>query len=194
MQDAILMQQVHGNNVVRVDSGNIGTTIPQCDALITNDPEVTLEVRVADCIPISIIDQKGRGVGLIHAGWRGLDNRIIEKCIRMMSQEFTINKEELIIKIGPHICVYHFEIKEDVASKFNNYPEALIFKGGSLQGGRTYLDLGKVAEIQLIALGIKKENITIDTLCTFEDKNLYSYRRDKTDKRNLIYLTLSPRG
>lgn len=175
VKDVIKMQQVHGNDVVRVDSKDIGSTITSCDGLITNDPKVTLCVRVADCLPISVIDKKGRGVGLIHAGWRGLDNRIIGKTIKTMSRDFKINKEELIIKIGPHICEKHYEVKSDVGDKF---------------GVVGNLDLAKVACDQFINLGVKKENITVDPRCTFEDKSLYSYRRDKTDKRNLITLKI----
>lgn len=195
VKDVIKMQQVHGNNVVRVDSKDIGSTIPTCDGLITNDPNVTLCVRVADCLPISVTDKKGRGVGLIHAGWRGLDNKIIEKTIEKMSLEFRISNRlhhfvgEFQISIGPHICAKHFEVKSDVSSKFNGYPEAILKKNG-----KEYLDLAKVAELQLLEVGVKKENIEVDVRCTFEEADLYSYRRDKTDKRNMIYLTLSPRG
>lgn len=185
------MEQVHGNNVVRVGSKNIGTTVPQCDALITNDPKVTLCVRVADCLPISVIDKKCRGIGLIHAGWRGLDNKIIEKTIEKMSLEFQISNRlhhfvgEFQISIGPHICVNHFEVKSDVSSKFSEYPEAILKKNG-----KEYLDLAKVAEMQLIEAGVKKENIEVDVRCTFEEEDLYSYRRDKTPDRNLYFVHL----
>jgi len=90
MQNLILMQQVHGNNVVIVDSKDIGTTIPDCDAIITSDSKVTLGVRVADCLPISVTDIKGRAMGIIHAGWRGLDNGIIGKTIEEICRKFKI--------------------------------------------------------------------------------------------------------
>lgn len=185
MKDLILMQQVHGNNVVFVEKKDIETTIPNCDAMITNDPRVVLGVRVADCLPISIIDEKDHGIGLIHAGWRGLENKIIVKAIELMNTKLKIKNEELRINIGPHICRKHYEIKNDVATKFSKY-----FKGPSFKGGRTFLDLAEVARQQLVKLGVKNKNIKIDPTCTFENKKLFSYRRDHTEKRNLFLLKI----
>jgi len=121
MKDVILMQQIHGNNVVMVGKKDIGTTIPNCDAMITSDPGVTLGVRVADCLPIFVVDEKGRGIGLIHAGWRGLENEIIVKTIQKMENQWKMETGKLKIIIGPHICPEHYEVKEDVASKFSSY-------------------------------------------------------------------------
>jgi hypothetical protein len=180
----VSMQQVHGNTVVLVGRNDAGKTVPECDALITSDPTVTLCVRVADCLPVSVIDKKGRGIGLIHAGWRGLEKKIIVKSIRMMSQEFGTNNEELEIAIGPHICADHYEVKDDVSEKFTNYPKAIIKKDG-----KEFLNLAKVAKLQLLSLGISKENIFIDSRCTFEDLSLHSYRRNKTANRNMVTLS-----
>ena len=69
----VSMQQVHGSGVFLVDHNDDGKIIKGCDALISNDPGVILSVRVADCLPISVVDKKNRSIGLIHAGWRGFD-------------------------------------------------------------------------------------------------------------------------
>ncbi|QQG41410.1 MAG: peptidoglycan editing factor PgeF [Candidatus Woesebacteria bacterium] len=185
MQKIVLMQQIHGNNVVVVDKKDIGITVPNCDALITNDPDVTLCVRVADCLPIMISDEKGLGIGLIHAGWRGLENGIIEKTINGMKEKLKVKSEELKIKIGPHICAKHYEIKNDVSIKFSKYNNAVIEKERKI-----FLDLGEVARQQLVRLDVKNENIAIDPTCTFENKKLSSFRRDHTEKRNLYLLKI----
>ena len=66
--------------------------------------------------------------------------------------------------------------KEDVLSKFKSYvPQVLLNKGG-----KTFLDLKKIAETQLINLGIIKANIEIVQECTYCLNNkYYSYRRDR---------------
>ncbi len=176
------MQQVHGNNVQIVTSNDIGKTIPECDGLITNDPKLTLGVRVADCLPIVIKDKKSRVFGIVHAGWRGLDNGIIEKAVQKVIKEFSCNPGELEVNIGPHICRKHYEVKEDVSIKFANYPKAILRKGY-----KEFLDLEKVAKVQLTELGINPQNIRTDKRCTFEDSSLPSFRRNKTSGR----LTLS---
>jgi len=182
----VLMEQVHGNTVVRVDNKDEGRTIKNCDALISNDPEVILSVRVADCLPISIIDKKSHSFGLIHAGWRGLDNGIIGKTIALMVSELKIGIWNLKIYIGPHICQKHYEVKSDVSEKFREYPASILQKDG-----KDFLNLAKVAELQLTKEGINKRNINIDKRCTFEDLSLPSFRRDNTSSRLNIRLSLT---
>lgn len=172
--------------MVIVGKKDDGKTIENCDGLITEDAGVTLSVHVADCLPILLSDRKGRIIGVIHAGWRGLDNKIIGKAVNIIETEFKIKGNELMVYIGAHICQKHYEVKSDVADRFSTYFKDRIFKDG-----RTFLDLGEVARLQLIALGLKNKNITIDSTCTFEDKHLFSYRRNHTDKRNLYLLSLS---
>ena len=179
------MEQVHGNNIVRVDKKDEGKTIKNCDALISNDAEVTLSVRVADCLPISIIDKKSLSFGLIHAGWRGLANGVINNTLKKMQLELKIVNCKLKIYIGPHICQNHYEVKNDVSGQFTKYPGSILEKEG-----KEYLDLAKIAELQLVEAGVKKKNIKIDKTCTFEDLSLPSFRRDKTSERLIVKLNI----
>lgn len=181
----IKMQQIHGDRVVRVSKKDDGSIIEKCDALISNDPKVTLLVRVADCLPISLKDKKTHSFGLIHAGWRGLNKRIIAKTIRLMIKEFSTDPKNLVITIGPHICQKHYEVKSDVSSKFAKFSGVILKKENKL-----FLDLAKIAEIQLIKSGVKKENIKIDKACTFEDLSLPSFRRRRTSERNTVKLNI----
>lgn len=191
----IQMEQVHGNRVVIVGKKDDGKIIKNCDALITTDADVELCVRVADCLPIFVTDEKGQIIGLIHAGWRGLSKGIIKSTINKMENQWKMENglhpegRKLKIWIGPHICKKHYEVKNDVSSKFLKYPKALTLKGSSFQGSRTFLDLGEIARQQLVELGVKNKNITIDGTCTYESKDLYSFRRDGTKDRNLFLLS-----
>ena len=181
MQEVVSMSQIHSNNVVRVRKSNIGTKIPSCDGLITNDPGVTLSIRVADCLPIFISDLKNDAIGLVHAGWRGLDSEIIKNTIGLMATKFGSNPKNMAIFMGCHICKKHYEIKEDLVTKFRKYKGCVVTKEGKI-----FLDLAKVAKLQLIELGINAKKIKVDESCTFEDKNLYSFRRDGTENRNVF--------
>jgi len=69
-------------------------------------------------------------------------------------------------------------VKKDVSSKFAKY------KVGK------YMDLAGVAVLQLTELGVKAKNIKIDKRCTFEDKNLFSYRGGGGAKRNIFITKL----
>jgi len=168
----IKMSQVHGNRVVIVSRKDDGKTIPNCDGLITSDQNLTLSVHSADCLPIKISDKINRVHGVIHAGWRGLKKEIIKKAVFAIGKKFNVLPRDLTVEIGPHICVKHYEIKNDVARFFN---EVII------RNDKKYLDLGLVAKNQLLALGVSAENIFIDKRCTFEDRTLESYRRDRSN-------------
>ena len=41
------------------------------DALVTDEPGVTLVTYYADCTPLFFADTKRRVIALAHAGWRG---------------------------------------------------------------------------------------------------------------------------
>jgi|SRR3990167_3881927 len=121
MANIVKMEQVHGNKVVLVSAKHLGKTIKECDGLVTNSPDVTLRISVADCLPIFFSDSEGSSIGLVHAGWRGLDNKIIEKTIRLMSKKLPPSSEgkktksqRLSVYIGPHICQKHYEVKVDI--------------------------------------------------------------------------------
>lgn len=178
MKNTISMQQVHGTRIAHVDKDDIGKVIKSCDGLITNDPEVTLSIHVADCLPIFLYCPTTNSIGLVHAGWRGLEKEIIGKAVALLGKE-------VFVYIGPHICQKHYEIKNDVAEKFSKYPKAI-----KKIKGRIYLDLAEVASEQLIKSGVKKENIQIDNKCTFEEKTLASFRRDKSKVRTEYLFSL----
>ena len=38
---------------------------------------ITIAIKVADCVPIYIYDKENESYGLIHSGWRGTNNKII---------------------------------------------------------------------------------------------------------------------
>jgi len=82
----ILPHQVHGTKVLQIDQDFI--KLPQesrkeqlegIDALMTNVSGVLIGVSTADCIPVIIYDTKHNAVAVVHAGWRGTKERIVEK-------------------------------------------------------------------------------------------------------------------
>jgi len=179
------MKLTHGNHIAIVDIKDKGRIIDNCDGLITNDPEIYLKVSAADCLPIAINDPTTNSVGLVHAGWRGLENGVIKNALSLMETKFKVKSEKLIVFIGPFICQKHYEIKAEVSAKFTNYPQAL-----KNVNGKTYLDLGIVAKKQLTNAGVKTKNIQFDGRCTFEDTTLSSFRRGDDFKRIYFYLRI----
>ncbi len=108
----IMGDQTHSTNIVKVSTGKEDLT--DTDGLITENPKLLLAVRTADCAPIVFIGKQR--FGILHAGWRGLVDGIIEK----MLVEFD---ESPKIWIGPLYPA--FEIKRDdclerIAAKYGD--------------------------------------------------------------------------
>jgi len=174
-KNLILAQLVHQSKISIVFKKDRGEVIPGVDGLLTKSKNTFLGITVADCLPVFLFDLENKAVGLIHCGWRGLVRNILSKAVAKMIREFKTNPENILAGIGPGICQNHFEVKSDVYNKFKKYGAALMFKGK-----RVFLDLKKIARIQLINSGLKSHNIEVSPVCTYSCKNKYfSYRRDK---------------
>ena len=70
--------------VVREPGQHAGAT---ADAAVTSVPGVVLAVQTADCAPILL--QADGGVGVVHAGWRGLVTGVIEAAVAAMADQGT---------------------------------------------------------------------------------------------------------
>ena len=179
---AIFAEQTHGDGIVIItqdmlllSQAELDAKLKATDALITNVAKVWLFMLTADCIPIVIFDPGKKVVAAIHAGWRGLENRIILKTIDKMVANFGCQVEQLKVGIGPAICRAHYEVGYDVSHYFiAEYSDAVMINGGKWQ-----LDLVAICSRMLRLKGVLTENIDLSGFCSFCSPNkFYSYRRD----------------
>ena len=156
------MEQSHSDVFLEVDKPGIY----KADALITKKKNLMLVVKTADCMPVLITD--GEKVGVVHIGWKGLENKIFYKTI----SKFDISK--LNVSIGPHAQKCCYEVKQDLELKFREH----CLKDEN----KIYLDLAKEIKEYCTTNSIELEMIDE---CTIENKKYNSYRRDRTTKRQL---------
>jgi YfiH family protein len=101
------------------------------DAATTNSSGLLLAVQVADCLPILLVDTRRRVVAAVHAGWRGTVQRIAEKTVGRMRQEFGCKQKDLLAAMGPgiHACCYRVgpEVVDAFDSQFD-YAGKLIHR------------------------------------------------------------------
>jgi len=172
------LNQSHSNTCLRFDASEC-----EGDALFTNKKNEVCAILTADCLPIFITDTLGQEVSLIHAGWKGLLEGVIEQTLKYF------DSKNLVAHFGPAISQDSFEVGEEVRDKYfakdNSF--ASSFKTCS---GKHYLDLYSAAKLVLNNFDIYK--ISGGTECTFKQKDEYfSYRRDgKNSGRiaNLIWI------
>jgi len=168
--DVQFMNQVHGDEIVIVDSVN--SDVPKCDGLITTKPNLQLAVMVADCIPLLLISKEA--VGAIHVGRAGLVNQIALKAIDRMR---SVGSQEIHAILGPSICgqCYEvpFEMQQDV---MQDHPRAFA----TTRKGTPALDLPQALIAELISAGVSFE---ASAICTFEDEMYFSHRRQNPTGR-----------
>lgn len=182
LENLIIPIQTHSDNIGIIKSdGNEKSQLPghsspftDIDALITNQRGIALALNFADCVPIILFDSVKRVIAVVHAGWRGTVANIGPKTVEKMVENFNSNPEDIIALIGPAIGKCCFEVKEDVLEKLvqsvgNQAEEAIA---------GMYVDLKLINELQLLATGVKKIDLSED--CTSCQSELFfSYRKEK---------------
>ena len=79
--------------------------------------------------------------------------------------------------IGPHLQKHHFNFKADILNNFLKYKDLIEV----IDAENYQIALSEIVKKQIESVGVKKENITISSECTFCDPEKYfSYRRDKS--------------
>ncbi|MBL52075.1 MAG: hypothetical protein CMG57_08975 [Candidatus Marinimicrobia bacterium] len=165
----IIPKQTHSINVTCVNNpGKVLNT----DGVFTMVPTLTCSLQVADCLPIYFSHSSKDIYGLVHAGWRGLVNGIIEESAILLKQ-MNISLINMEILIGPSIQKCCFEVNDDVINQFDS---KFILKKNN---GKFQIDLQKFAIWKLIDMGFNSKNIMNIQDCTFCNSNNYhSYRRN----------------
>ena len=185
--DFISGQQTHGNTVLAVQSFHRGTTQSSTDGLVlrvkgNESLSLFLGVYTADCVPVFFYDPVVSIVGLCHAGWRGVANKIVNnmvsECVKMGS-----DPSNLRVCLGPHIRSCSYSVAEDRARLF----EEMYGKNSgvvSLFDAKYYINLSEAIRTDLVQCGVLENHIDHDSSpCTYCDSDMfYSYRRRTNEK------------
>ena len=65
------LRQVHGVEVLNLDSGAQIDPSPCADAVTSTQKNAVCLVMTADCLPVLLCDEQGTRIAALHAGWRG---------------------------------------------------------------------------------------------------------------------------
>lgn len=167
-------RQVHGAGV-HVVGPTPEPGLPEADALVSGDPTRAVLVFSADCVPILVASADGACVAALHAGWRGLLAGVIARGLEVL-RERTDPGVEVVAAIGPCISRERFEVGPEVADAFRAADLAQTVH--ETPGARPHVDVRAAAATLLARAGVVR--LEIDARCTWEDPELFSYRRDVT--------------
>jgi polyphenol oxidase len=175
-----LPRQIHGTDIYFLENNSVEGVVrgDEADAVVTRLRGIALGILTADCVPILLADTQSGITAAVHAGWRGLADGVIPKCLEKIAGRGAFNKNMLAF-IGPSIGPCCYEVSEELAMRFER----------GVEGGRdnvrreerkAFIDLPGVAYNQLLGGGLSAENITCVKRCTScEPQLFFSHRRDK---------------
>lgn len=180
--EPLWLNQTHSTNVINWDDQQKAEIPLTADAAIATRSGKICVVMTADCLPILLTNQDGDFVAAIHAGWRGLNDGIIENTLQLLAQ-FPTNK--MLAFIGPAINQECFEVGTEVRESFIAKDNACQqFFIPSANHGKWLMDLREVAAHRLIKSGLNPDNITNPAICTkCTPAWFYSYRANPNSGR-----------
>jgi len=156
-------KQVHGIRIVDVTQP--GQDCGEADGFMTSTPGILLSVFTADCLPVIFCRKDGKHVGVVHAGWRGLIDGILEQMASRINQ--TSDAAAWGVSIGPAAGACCYEVSQELVDTFMqrlDLPPAVI----SLR--HRHLNLAAIAEAKLRTLGFTDIDHTGScTICTPDD-------------------------
>lgn len=172
-------EQIHGTVVHVIRQATSDRKVLNVDGLVhkQNSVQVSLAVRVADCVPILAVDPDARVIGVAHAGWRGTLGGIASHLIAQM-KSVGASAQQIFVSIGPHIGACCYRVPKDRAMQFielfDRDPRVV-----SEADGMHYLDVGYANMRQLLSSGIPIAHIDAVPCCTScQVDTFYSYRKD----------------
>jgi len=173
----VLGQQVHGVVVDMVGPGRGWTLVDGVDGWVTTAPGVLLTVTVADCIPVYLA-VTGRGIALLHAGWRGTAADILGAGLARLLTVTGVAAADVIMHCGVGICGPCYEVGSEVMAGC----------GAPAEGaGPWHLDLRQQLALRAGALGIGA--VSVSPWCSAHDRSsFYSHRASRgADGRMVAY-------
>jgi len=169
---AMRVKQVHGAAVLTEPVPDWGAEV---DAIVldASHAHVTPVIRTADCVPVLLADRATGRVAAIHAGWRGVEQRIVEAASRALD----VAPAGLVAAIGPCLCTACFEVGDEVVAALEPVTGAGI--ADRTLGTKPHVNLRRAVRLQLRSIGLDDGRIEDVAGCTrCERERFFSYRRD----------------
>jgi polyphenol oxidase len=161
--DAVVQgRQVHGSRVERiVERPEPGREPTAVDGVAVSATGAAALVLTADCLPIALIAPNA--VAMLHAGWRGLADGILEAGVEAVRE---LGGDEIQAAIGPGAGGCCYEVGAEVHAAFGRPAQ------------QAKIDLKAIARERLIAASVHEvHDVGLCTICS-NPQLFFSHRRD----------------
>lgn len=176
LDDVQTVYQVHGRNVLTLDTLSARESLPQADGLVTATRGLPIGVLTADCAPVLFADPKARVVGAAHAGWKGAIGGVLAATVEAM-ERLGAERRAIRAAVGPTISQHAYEVGDEFEAQFlaADRAHARFFKRASREA-KAHFDLPAFVRHMLKETGVGM----VETLphCTYKNESLFfSFRR-----------------
>lgn len=184
-------RQVHGSTVLTLEEVNPKAESADADAVITALTGKPIGVMTADCVPVLLYDPSTPAIGVVHAGRRGTQERIVAKAIARLQRRFGVQPGSLTVAMGPSIGGCCYEVGADCLEPFKSaFAQWRQFSHPRPQG-KYLLDLWRANQHDALAAGVRRENILGPEECTACNVDRwYSYRKEGATGRMITVAML----
>ena len=163
-QNVVSALQIHSADIMYVD--RIPPQKPSLDGFYTDKKDITLCVKVADCLPVLLCDPRAGLVAALHAGWRGSASGIVKNGVSLLRERGS-DPKDLLCAIGPSIGKCCFEVREDFISEFSSLAgRDAANRFIEERGGSFYADLKEFNRSLLLSCGVLPQHIDVSPDCT----------------------------
>lgn len=182
------VHQVHGATIAEARAGETFDIHQKADALVTTDARQVLSVRTADCVAVLMSDSAGRRVAAVHAGWRG----VIERIVPLTLARFA-SSADVTVAVGPAIGFDAFEVGPEVLTAFETYfPAAPPVR--HTPDGKGRVDLRAAVVQQLHLAGVTDDRIDLTDRCTHTHAEEFFSHRRETGVTGRLAALIGPRS
>lgn len=168
--------QVHGTDVVDVETPWVHEARPRADAMVTRRRGVALGILTADCAPVLFADSEAGVAGAAHAGWRGAVQGVAEQTVIAMTR-LGAEPERICAAVGPCIGASSYEVGPEFPEPFlaQDRDNADFFRPAP-RPGHFFFDLEGYLLRRLRRLGLASVVAVGRDTCA-EGREFFSYRR-----------------
>lgn len=145
------------------------------DGLFTQENNQAVLVKSADCLPIYFSSSSSETIGIVHMGWLGAKQGILDNL------NHKLKSFKVAFGVGLRRCCYR------VGNEFLSYPRLSKYVEKYQSGLR--FNTVKFAREELSRLGVRADNFWDLDICSFcsQDK-FFSFRRTKAEQRTLSFI------
>lgn len=175
----VLGHQVHGTELGWHDAVPPGwLQVDRIDAHVTRQRGVLLTITAADCIPVYLAAPGHGLVALVHAGWRGVADNILEHALGEITRTAKVRFRDIVMHCGVGICGSCYQVGSEVSKRLT----------GRSTNSQTTVDLRSILAGRAHALGLS--DVTISAYCTaHHNDRFFSHRKSGgKDGRLVAYL------